>query len=297
MITNNSEKYYANIVDIGVPINIRSASTVEWDNIVDKINPNEQVEVIRFEANGWYYIKKDNIEGYVYGGLLKDNSYPDSYPVVEIMPGEIKVFDRNAKVYKILKQRDRYVVFYEDTDNYYIKSEKGNLIGIKKIDVSLENPQNTTITRIDDSIRDNLEYFASTSKPVIVDTETTVEPLINATEENPKPTNYPPTIVPPVTINQNHYPVDNINGYVQDIKNSIIHNWSPPDGMPGYGSVVVFRIGKDGSLTNIKLLRSSGNKAVDDTSINAVKITAPFRPLPDSYSSNNVDIQLNFDDN
>lgn len=304
-------KYYAKIYDIGMPINIRSAPSVEWNNIVSKFSPGDKVEVLKHEPNGWYLIKKGDVEGYIYGGLLTENNYTDSFAVGQIIPAEIKVVDRGHKVFKILKEKDRFVIFYHDNENYYIESEKGNLIGIKKEDLTLENPQDTTIPYIEDSVKQNVEYFAVSSNQTILENNDSTKPteeeteVINSTApiispENPRNRpnyNKVETIVPPVIFPGNNKNTDQaINNYVQDVKSTILNNWKAPGGLSNYSSVVVFRVARDGRLLNFKLLQSAGNKMVDTTSIEAIKLSAPFKPLPDNYENDYVDIQFNFDD-
>lgn len=306
----------AEIVNIGVPINIRSAPTTQWNNIIGKLDPGVQVQVVKLEQTGWYFIKKDNLEGYIYGGMLKNNNYPDSYPVAEINKEEIKVFDKNHKVFRALKSKDRLVVFYQDQENYYVNSEKGNLIGIKKEDIDLENPQNSNIPYIEDEIKATIKYFAVSSGPMVVETQTPEESEAPVPEETaiPKPPPVVPTqirpkeiptmnetkedtVVPPVIFPgkkpENNY---DINLYIDDVKNRIISNWKIPSGSNNYGTIAIFRINKTGYITNVKLQESSGSFEVDKSSLNAIKQSGPFAPLPKNFNHNYVDVIMNFDD-
>jgi protein TonB len=55
--------------------------------------------------------------------------------------------------------------------------------------------------------------------------------------------------------------------------------------MSGYqGTLYIkFDILKDGSLSNLELLKSSGYKILDDEALRAIRASAPFQPLPDDW--------------
>ncbi|MEW5822254.1 MAG: TonB family protein [Cyanobacteriota bacterium] len=313
--TSNQEYlYFARIINLGMPVNLRSAPSTEWDNVKTKINAGEVVEIIEHKPNGWYYIKKDDLEGFIYGGLLEDNNYPGAFPIIQIIKPEIKVFDKNHKVFRILNERDRMVVFFQNNDHYYITSEKGNLIGIKKDAVVLENPQKTEIPYIEDSVKDSIEYFAISSEQIIIEdainndedqevidenqdtAEINSDDNINLNSEKDPDSieilDQPPVIFPGNTNNDEN----SIDSYLQKLKISILNNWNVPEGLKNYGTVVNIRIGKDGSLQGVKMVQSSGNIDVDEASIHAVKLSAPFKPFPKSFDKNYIDIQFNFDD-
>ena len=74
-------------------------------------------------------------------------------------------------------------------------------------------------------------------------------------------------------------------------------NWDPPKGNESKRVVLLFSIARDGRLLNVKVHRSSGLAAADKAAIDAVKLTAPFRPLPPDFRGDNVDIQFTFDYN
>jgi TonB family protein len=317
VVADQGYEYHARIYDIGLAANIRSAPSTEWNNIVGKITPNERVQVIKHEPNGWYYIKIGDTEGYIYGGLLEDNDYPDAFPVVKVEEAEIKVFDNNHKVVKILKANDRFVVFYHDNENYYINSEKGNLISINKKDVTLDNRQNVFIPYIDDNSKKKVVFAAVTTEQVIVedDTNTPENELINTVnEDNSEETDEsvpqemsgreesdeqvspaeenPPIIYP----GQNNNPQETINDYTGYVQQRVLNYWSVPTQMPSYSSVVIFRVARDGSLLNLQLANSSGNRTIDNASMKAVQLAAPFRPLPENFNKDFIDIRFNFDE-
>ncbi len=85
--------------------------------------------------------------------------------------------------------------------------------------------------------------------------------------------------------------------YMKELQRRIKMNWDPPKGNESKRVILLFSIAKDGRLLNIKVHRSSGLQAADNAAINAVKLTAPFRPLPPEFKGNSVDIQFTFDYN
>lgn len=85
--------------------------------------------------------------------------------------------------------------------------------------------------------------------------------------------------------------------YMKELQRRIKMNWDPPKGNESKRVILLFTISKDGRLLNVKVQRSSGLPAADNAAINAVKLTAPFRPLPPEFRGNSVDIQFTFDYN
>ena len=83
--------------------------------------------------------------------------------------------------------------------------------------------------------------------------------------------------------------------FMRDLQQRIKHNWFPPKGEESRNVVLLFTIARDGSLLRVNVLKSSGLAAADRAALAAVKMTAPFRPLPNGYSKDSVDIQFTFD--
>ncbi len=83
--------------------------------------------------------------------------------------------------------------------------------------------------------------------------------------------------------------------YMKEVERRIKANWSPPNGGQSKKVVLLFTIARDGRLLSLKIAKSSGYKADDDAAISAVKLTAPFRPLPPEYKGSSVDINFTFD--
>lgn len=85
--------------------------------------------------------------------------------------------------------------------------------------------------------------------------------------------------------------------YMKELQRRIKMNWDPPKGNESKRVILLFSIARDGRLLNVKVHRSSGLPAADNAAINAVKLTAPFKPLPPDFKGNSVDIQFTFDYN
>ena len=85
--------------------------------------------------------------------------------------------------------------------------------------------------------------------------------------------------------------------YMKELQRRIKMNWDPPKGNESKRVVLLFKIARDGRLISVQVHRSSGLPAADNAAISAVKLTAPFRPLPPEFKGNSIDIQFTFDYN
>jgi TonB family protein len=84
--------------------------------------------------------------------------------------------------------------------------------------------------------------------------------------------------------------------YMADLQRRIKRAWFPPKGNESKRVKVVFKVHKDGQMTNLRILISSGLQIADAAALKAVENAAPFRPLPDG-APNDVDIEFTFDYN
>jgi len=85
--------------------------------------------------------------------------------------------------------------------------------------------------------------------------------------------------------------------YMRELQRRIKMNWDPPKGDESKRVVLLFKIAKDGRLLSCSVFKSSGLQEADAAALNAVKITAPFKPLPSEFSGSSIDIQFTFDYN
>lgn len=85
--------------------------------------------------------------------------------------------------------------------------------------------------------------------------------------------------------------------YMRELQRRIKMNWDPPKGNESKRVVLLFKIAKDGRLLSVRVFKSSGLPNSDRAALNAVELTAPFRPLPADFKGQSIDIQFTFDYN
>lgn len=85
--------------------------------------------------------------------------------------------------------------------------------------------------------------------------------------------------------------------YMRELQRRIKMNWDPPKGNESKRVVLLFKIAKDGRLLSMRVFKSSGLPNSDKAALNAVELTAPFKPLPGDFRGSSIDIQFTFDYN
>jgi TonB family protein len=87
--------------------------------------------------------------------------------------------------------------------------------------------------------------------------------------------------------------------YFNKIKQSIESEWEYPELALRYGLQgklsLEFVIAKDGQLTQLRLVRSSGSQLLDEEAIRAIKAAAPFPPIPPWIKSNPLPISASME--
>jgi protein TonB len=87
-------------------------------------------------------------------------------------------------------------------------------------------------------------------------------------------------------------------GYMRLLKQKIERIWEYPDEMARRGVsgdlFITFVINKDGSLGDIRLVRTSGHRELDEAAIKALKDAEPFWPLPDNWEKDGFEINGHF---
>ena len=89
--------------------------------------------------------------------------------------------------------------------------------------------------------------------------------------------------------------------YVQSVVRAISQNWMQNTIDPGVRAArrakttVNFTINRDGSIKNIRLAETSGNRSMDDSAQRALLGIDHFPPLPADYSGRYVDVTFDFD--
>ncbi len=90
-------------------------------------------------------------------------------------------------------------------------------------------------------------------------------------------------------------PEPDFGPYIAELQRRIKRNWRPPTADNSKRVVAMFTIAKDGRLLNLSVQQTSGTKVVDDAALSAVRLSAPFPPLPAGHRDNSVQVQFTFD--
>ena len=83
--------------------------------------------------------------------------------------------------------------------------------------------------------------------------------------------------------------------YLNQIRKRIAENWMWSSTTSGnFRTVIYFRIQRDGQISEPVWKERSGSPIFDNLALRAVKISAPFPPLPDGYPEDNLGIYFEF---
>jgi periplasmic protein TonB len=84
--------------------------------------------------------------------------------------------------------------------------------------------------------------------------------------------------------------------WINHFKNEVYRNWLLPQavllGVRGHVDLE-FTVERDGRVTNLRLLKSAGNPALDKSAANAI-VASRFMPLPSDFASARVTMQVSF---
>jgi TonB family protein len=87
--------------------------------------------------------------------------------------------------------------------------------------------------------------------------------------------------------------------YVDGVQNRISSNWlqSTVDQSIRWAprAEFAFQIMRDGTVANIQMTQSSGNRSVDNSMLRAIQSSNPLSPLPSNYSGSYVAVTFYFD--
>ncbi len=91
----------------------------------------------------------------------------------------------------------------------------------------------------------------------------------------------------------------NFAPYMLELKRRIQNNIFPPIAFSRLGiingeTLLRFRIYPDGKLETLELLKTKGHQSLVDTSVEAVKISAPFPPLPEDFPKQFLEVTGKF---
>ncbi len=87
--------------------------------------------------------------------------------------------------------------------------------------------------------------------------------------------------------------------YVDAVRNRISSNWlqSTVDPTVQWAprAQFTFQILRDGTVANVQMMQSSGNRSVDNSALRAIQSSSPMSSLPSNYSGNSVNVDFWFD--
>lgn len=87
--------------------------------------------------------------------------------------------------------------------------------------------------------------------------------------------------------------------YVEAVQRRVSSNWLQTTVDPSISTapraVVTFDILRDGTVTNIQVMQSSGNNSVDTSAVRAIRASSPLDRLPGEYSGGKVSVEFWFD--
>jgi TonB family protein len=84
------------------------------------------------------------------------------------------------------------------------------------------------------------------------------------------------------------------HAYDQQLKRRVDAVWYKPDGSEGLSTTVRFGLDRAGNLTELRIIKSSGNRAFDKSLVEAFRRAAPFSPLPQAIAESYSGVELTF---
>ena len=82
--------------------------------------------------------------------------------------------------------------------------------------------------------------------------------------------------------------------YLSALWRRVKKNWKPTTPQDDRYTVVVFSIHRDGNISGLKLVQSSGSSVADKEAIEAIKKSAPFATLPQDYPHDSFRLTFSF---
>lgn len=82
--------------------------------------------------------------------------------------------------------------------------------------------------------------------------------------------------------------------YIYNLKKRVISNWDVESYPVDKTAMAFFDVDKDGSIRNLLLLKSSGDKSFDSDVLDAINKSVPFDILPKAWEKSSIKLQLSF---
>ncbi len=83
--------------------------------------------------------------------------------------------------------------------------------------------------------------------------------------------------------------------YIEKLVQIISSNWFKPIQAPETSPVVHFQVERDGTITNPRIIASSGAVFIDRAALRAVYASSPVPPLPAEFGGSHIGIQVVFE--
>lgn len=87
--------------------------------------------------------------------------------------------------------------------------------------------------------------------------------------------------------------------YVDGVRNRISTNWLQSTVDPSVRwaprAQFSFQVLRDGTVANVQMTQSSGNRSVDNSALRAILSSSPMSPLPSGYAGNSVTVEFWFE--
>jgi TonB family protein len=85
--------------------------------------------------------------------------------------------------------------------------------------------------------------------------------------------------------------------YLAALKRRVRRNWIAPEADNSRRTVLNFVVSRGGGVSRLRVVRSSGSSASDQSAMDAVRRASPFGSLPRAYKGDNVEVTFTFDVN
>jgi protein TonB len=82
--------------------------------------------------------------------------------------------------------------------------------------------------------------------------------------------------------------------YFAEIRRRVKRNWQPSAPSDNRHTILAFSIQRNGQITGLRVVQSSGSQKSDRDSLEAVKKSAPFAALPANFPQEQLNIEFNF---
>lgn len=78
--------------------------------------------------------------------------------------------------------------------------------------------------------------------------------------------------------------------YLNNVQMKVEQNWKPPINDESLAVVVEFSIYPNGRISEVRVVKSSGNTMLDNLAVRAVKLAAPFGKIPAGFTMDKLDL-------